>query len=260
MLGLLNDIAAGGSSLVWRYHHQVSHHAYCNDVVLDQDCHSSYPILRLEKSQKLEPWHKYQWLYGPLTFTQLWLSVHIQDLQFFLDARAFFVPFKGTPATEIVLALILKLVHFGWLYFLPAAIHGVRAMIVPWAAALMFGSWWLSAFFIVSHNIIATHEAKTPTAAHGDWAKHQIETSASWGGAIGSFITGGLNLQIEHHLFPCLAHHLSSRVQVIIKEECKKAGVRYVAYDTFWPNFVDHIRFLYAYGRPSAVESAEKKD
>lgn len=261
LLGLLNDVGPGGSSLVWRYHHQVSHHAYCNDGVLDQDAHSSYPILRMEKSQKVEPWHQFQWIYGLPLFTQLWASIHVQDFQCLLDARSFLVRFKGTSATEIVLAMCLKFVHFSWLYFLPASIHGVRAMILPWAAVLMFGSWWLAALFIVSHNLVATKEAEAPAMASGDWAKYQIETSSSWGGAIGSFFTGGLNLQIEHHLFPCMAHHLYSRAQVIVKEECKKAGVMYTGYDYFWPNLVDHVRFLYSYGRASTEEpkKAEKK-
>merc|ERR1712129_224693 len=54
-------------------------------------------------------------------------------------------------------------------------------------------------------------------------------------GAIGSFFTGGLNLQIEHHLFPCMAHHLYPSAQRIIKEECAKAGIHYIAYDYFLP-------------------------
>ena len=43
LLGLANDVGPGGSSVVWRYHHQCSHHTYCNDPVLDQDAHSSFP-------------------------------------------------------------------------------------------------------------------------------------------------------------------------------------------------------------------------
>jgi len=250
-LGLLNDVGPGGSSLVWRYHHQVSHHAYCNDVVLDQDAHSSYPILRLDKSQQLQPWHKYQCVYGLLLFTQLWASIHWQDLQCLLDARTFMVRFKGTSAPEIVLGLGLKLVHIAWFYVLPACLHGARAMIVPWCAALMCGSFWLAALFIVSHNLLPCKHREAPAMASGDWARYQIETSSSWGGAIGSFLTGGLNLQIEHHLFPCMAHHLYARVQPIVEEECQTAGVEYTRYDYFLPNLMDHVRFLYSFGQPS---------
>jgi fatty acid desaturase (delta-4 desaturase) len=248
LLGLLNDVGPGGSSLVWRYHHQVSHHSYCNDVVLDQDAHSSFPLMRLEKSQKVESWHQYQWIYGPMAFSQLWASIHMQDFQCLLDARTFLVHMKGTSSSEIVLGLCLKFVHFSWFYFLPVLLHGFRAMLLPWACALFVGSFWLSALFIVSHNLVACKEPESPEGK-GDWARYQIETSSSWGGPIGSFFTGGLNLQIEHHLFPGMAHHLYPQAQKIVKDECAKAGIRYTGYDYFVPNFVDHIKFLYAFGR-----------
>merc|ERR1712087_204686 len=119
MGGLLNDLI-GGSSLVWRYHHQVSHHAYCNDVSLDQDAHSAFPILRLDKSQKVEPHHRFQFIYGPISFCFLAFSIHMQDLQCLLDARTFLVRFKGSSAVEVVLAMILKVAHMAWFYVIPA--------------------------------------------------------------------------------------------------------------------------------------------
>lgn len=260
LLGLLNDVGPGGSSVVWRYHHQCSHHSYCNDLVLDQDVHSSFPIMRLDKGQKLEPHHQWQWLYGPVLFCFLSFSIHLQDLQCLLDARTFLVRFSGTSAKEIVLALVLKTLHVAWLYVLPVSLHGVQAMLLPWASCLFVGGFWLSALFIVSHNLLPTKAADTPEGAKGDWARYQIETSSSWGGEIGSFCTGGLNLQIEHHLFPGVAHHLYPQLQVIVKEECKKRDIAYTGYDTFLENFAGHIKFLHAAGRPGWSAGGDKKD
>lgn len=244
-LGLLDDIATGGSSIVWRYHHQVSHHAYCNDLTLDTDAYSSFPILRLDSSQKWQPYHRFQFLYASISFCFLWFSIQFQDLASLLNGQFFDVSFKGTKALEITLGVFLKAVHVGWLILLPWALHGFRAMLVPWMAVLGFGGFMLAAMFIVSHNI---DEAKVDNT--GDWARQQIETSTSWGGAIGSFMSGGLNLQIEHHLFPCLAHNHYPEVQKIVKEECAKAGIKYCGYDYLFTNFVDHIKFLYQMGNP----------
>merc|ERR1719240_843736 len=99
--------------------------------------------------------------------------------------------------------------------------------------------------FIVSHN---TDHVKVEQT--GDWARQQIETSTSWGGSIGSFMSGGLNLQIEHHLFPCMAHNLYPAVQEIVKDECKKQGIKYNGYGFLLTNFIDHLKFLYAMGNP----------
>jgi len=249
VLGLLNDLAAGGSSIVWRYHHQVAHHAYCNDITLDPDAYSSFPVVRLESSQKRQPYHRFQWIYAHIAFSFLWISVQLQDLACLLNSQFEYVSFKGTKSLEIVLGILLKVVHFCWIVVLPYQIHGLEVMLYPWMTCFGFGGWLLSAMFIVSHNVDHT---KVNQIAKGDWARQQIETSTSWGGTVGSFLSGGLNLQIEHHLFPCLAHHLYPQVQVIVKEECKKNDIKYSSYPTLLPNLIDHVKFLHQMGQPDA--------
>mmetsp|Transcript_88370 Transcript_88370/g.161835 ORF Transcript_88370/g.161835 Transcript_88370/m.161835 type:complete len:721 (-) Transcript_88370:115-2277(-) len=245
LIGLLDDLAVGGSSIVWRYHHQVSHHAYCNDIVLDQDTHSSYPVVRMDSSQEWHPMHKYQWIYGPISFCFLYFSINIQDLTCLLTSQSFLVSFRGTSSLEILFGIFLKFVHFYWLFVLPYQLHGFKAMLLPWCAAIGFGGFALAAMFIVSHNV-----DETKVFTQGDWARQQIETSTSWGGAIGSFFSGGLNLQIEHHLFPCMAHHLYPEAQKVVQDECAKRGIRYSAYPYLLHNFIDHVKFLYQMGKP----------
>jgi len=256
IIGLLDDVAVGGSSLVWRYHHQVSHHAYCNDVSLDQDAHSSFPIVRLDSSQPWEPHHRFQWMYAPVLFCFMWISSQISDLQCMMEAKSYLVNFKGTPSTEIVWGVLLKVIHFWWIVVLPYHLHGLSVMLFPWMACFGMGEFALASMFIVSHNIDET-QIMTQPDVKGDWARQQIETSTSWGGRIGSFFSGGLNLQIEHHLFPCMAHNLYADVQVIVKEECAKQGIRYAGYPTLLHNFVDHIKFLKHMGEPTSGKKAD---
>ena len=47
LLGMTDDLI-GGSSLMWRYHHQVSHHVHCNDTAFDEDVFSAFPLLRFD--------------------------------------------------------------------------------------------------------------------------------------------------------------------------------------------------------------------
>jgi fatty acid desaturase (delta-4 desaturase) len=259
VIGLLDDIAVGGSSLVWRYHHQVSHHAYCNDLELDQDTHSSFPVVRLDSSQQWSPFHRFQWMYAPVLFCFLWISSQLSDLQMMMDAQSYLVNFNGTASTEIVWGVLLKVVHFWWIVVLPYYFHGLNVMLFPWMACFGMGGFALSSMFIVSHNIDEA-KVKMQPGVKGDWARQQIETSTSWGGRFGSFMTGGLNLQIEHHLFPCMAHHLYADAQVIVKDECAKQGIRYAGYPTLLPNFIDHIKFLHHMGQQpnAAAKSAGK--
>merc|ERR1739848_701551 len=170
------------------------------------------------------------------------------DLQQLLAGAFFDVEFRGTRPIEIVWNVLLKVLHFWWIVVLPYQCHGLEVMLYPWMACFGCGGFVLASMFIVSHNVDETKLIETSPSVKGCWAKQQILTSTSWGGKLGCFLSGGLNLQIEHHLFPCLPHHLYPDVQVIVKDECKKRGIHYAAYDTLVGNWIDHIKFLYRMG------------
>eukprot|EP01065_Artemidia_motanka_P040052 TRINITY_DN4960_c0_g1_i2.p1 TRINITY_DN4960_c0_g1~~TRINITY_DN4960_c0_g1_i2.p1 ORF type:complete len:461 (+),score=145.09 TRINITY_DN4960_c0_g1_i2:69-1385(+) len=250
LLGLLDDVGPGGSSLVWRYHHQVSHHTFTNDVHLDQDVFAQFPVLRLDDSQPLRSYHRWQWLYGVLGMPILWFTIQWADLMQLAAHKAFLVTFWGTSRIETLVALALKALHVYWLFVYPASLHGFGAMLVPWAAVLGVGSLFLSLTFIVSHNIEETKGCSLTEDARKDWARWQIETSASWGGVVACFFTGGLSLQIEHHLFPCVRHSSYPEIQKIIKQECAKRGVRYTDYPDLPSIIWKMFTFLYNMGRP----------
>ena len=65
-----------------------------------------------------------------------------------------------------------------------------------------------------------------------DWGVQQVLTSANWGGVIGNFMTGGLNLQIEHHMFPAISFMHYPAIAKIVRDECAQRGINYASYDT----------------------------
>jgi len=267
-LGMTDDLI-GGSSLVWRYHHNVSHHLYTNDLTLDMDVYTSYPFVRLDPRQERHWYHRFQCIYSWVLFTLFYFSLQLQEIMAMLDGPSLQdVKFIGASSFEIACFWVLKAVHFSLFLGLPLWLHGD-----PWIIAYFFlftavGGFTLGLTFLVSHNLeqvkpemdanvhqdtanrgILTGEQDANNIC-GDWCKWQIETSASWGGAVGSFFTGGLNLQIEHHLFPGIAHNCYPEIAVIVKEECKKRGVRYIGFDTLPQIAYELVRFLYVMGLP----------
>jgi acyl-lipid (7-3)-desaturase (Delta-4 desaturase) len=72
----------------------------------------------------------------------------------------------------------------------------------------------------------------------------QVLTSANWGGVIGNFMTGGLNLQIEHHLFPAISFMHYPAISKIVREECEARGVPYASYGTLPEILRRFVRYM----------------
>lgn len=227
--GLGDDLACGGSSLIWRYHHHVSHHAYTNVLDKDMDVYSSFPLMRFDIRQERKWFHKFQVIYAPFSFSLLYWSVQWQDWESFLKRSVYDVKMLGLSDQEKTQFVVGKFLHYLTSLVIPFCIHGVSSLYM-FCLYVSFGGFCLSWLFIVSHNIEETKPSNLSPGADRDWAQWQIETTATWGGPIASFFTGGLNYQIEHHLFPGLAHNLYQRIQGIVQQECKKAKVPYHSY------------------------------
>ncbi|KAL4444962.1 hypothetical protein ABPG77_004012 [Micractinium sp. CCAP 211/92] len=238
-LGLCDDLI-GGSSLTWRYHHQVSHHIHCNDEALDEDVLSSFPLLRFDARLPRRWYHRYQHIYMWATFPLLQLVFQIGDWQALLANRTAGATMYGATTAERATVVLGKLAHYGLLLGLPWALHGSEPALWGAAAYAVTQSIVLASTFAVSHNVPeskplgegpTTDNLLTELAAR-DWGMQQILTSADWGGVVGNFFTGGLNLQVEHHLFPAISFCHYPAIAEIVKDECAKRGVPYARYDT----------------------------
>ena len=82
----------------------------------------------------------------------------------------------------------------------------------------------------------------------------QIQTSSNWGGVVGNFFTGGLNLQIEHPLFPAIAFVHYPAIARIVRDECKKRGVEYAHYDTLPEILGRYVRYMRDVGTQDVPE------
>ena len=110
----------------------------------------------------------------------------------------------------------------------------------------------LAVLFSLSHNF--EHSERDPTSGHrttGEpvcWFRSQVESSSTYGGAIAGCLTGGLNFQVEHHLFPrmCSAHY--PRIAPAIRRVCEKHGVRYAYYPWMWDNLRSTIAYMHGVG------------
>lgn len=239
LMGLTDDLV-GGSSLMWRYHHQVSHHIHCNDDTLDEDVLNAFPILRFDDRLPKHWYHKFQHLYMWLTFPFLTVVFQWGDLQGLVDNRTIGATLYGASNLEKATVIAGKLVHYALLFGVPFFLHGGAAALIGAASYYFAQGIVLASTFAVSHNVPETKPVDPgPTqdslrmdTLERDWGVQQVLTSANWGGVIGNFFTGGLNLQIEHHLFPAISFMHYPAIATIVEDECKKRGIHYSKYAT----------------------------
>jgi acyl-lipid (7-3)-desaturase (Delta-4 desaturase) len=244
LLGLTDDLI-GGSSLMWRYHHQVSHHIHCNDNALDQDVFTAMPLLRFDARRERKWFHKFQHIYLFLAFPMMQVAFQVGDIVGLFTKDTEGAKLHGATALELSTVVIGKIAHFS-LLLAPLANHATASILAGIASFVAVQGMVLACTFAVSHNVA---EAKIPEDTGGeawerDWGVQQLVTSADWGGKIGNFFTGGLNLQVEHHLFPaiCFVHYPA--IAKIVKEEAAKFGINYASYRTLPGIFIQFMKFV----------------
>ena len=113
-------------------------------------------------------------------------------------------------------------------------------------------SFMLSGLFVLSHNF--ENADRDPTASFKEtgepicWFKSQVETSSTYGGLIAGMITGGLNFQVEHHLFPRMSSAWYPYIAPTVRRVCEKHGVKYAYYPWVWQNFLSTIKYMHQTG------------
>lgn len=231
LLGLTVDLI-GASSLMWRYHHQVSHHLHCNDTDMDEDVYSSFPLMRFDGRLPKYWYHNFQHLYMWFAFPMMQLAFEFGDIKAFFQRRTAGATLHGADSKEMASVIIGKVAHWG-LLVAPLCFGASAVTIATTLCSYIFCQGLLLAtLFAVSHNLGETKDPEWLEShrLRNDWAVQQIHTSANWGATIGCFFTGGLNLQIEHHLFPAISFMHYPAISKIVKEECEKVGVPYTEY------------------------------
>jgi len=125
------------------------------------------------------------------------------------------------------------------------------------------GSLGLGLLFFLSHNFEGCDRDPTlelrSTGEPVDWYKAQVETSSTYGGFISGCLTGGLNFQIEHHLFPRMSSAWYPYIAPKIREVCKKHGVRYTHYPWIWQNMISTLKYVNSMGNPVVAQVAKAK-
>ena len=121
------------------------------------------------------------------------------------------------------------------------------------------GSLSLGLLFTLSHNFDNADRDPTKDAREtGEpvcWFKAQVETSSTYGGMISGWLTGGLNFQVEHHLFPRMSSAWYPYIAPTVRKVCEKHGVQYAYYPWVLQNLYSTLKYVHEVGNASHWKS-----
>jgi linoleoyl-CoA desaturase len=242
--------------------HNVAHHTYTNVDGFDADV-TQMPFARFMPPQDSRPWYRFQHVYiWPLYALMALRWQTIGDVAAFARGRigesALRVP-RGWDLSGLVLG---KALFVAWAIVVPLLFFPWWAVLAGYLLFSMVVSVIMAVTFQLAHCV---EEADFVTAGQLSehkrvWAVHEVETTVDFcpGNRVLTWFLGGLNYQIEHHLFPRVPHTHYSRIAEIVERNARLHGVRYMAHRSLRGALRSHYRHLRTVGRlglPVEVEA-----
>jgi linoleoyl-CoA desaturase len=254
LLGRTFDLL-GANGYMWKITHNVIHHTYTNIDGVDEDLTVS-PLLRLSPGAPLLRVHRFQHWYGLAAYsmsTIFW--VFVKDFKYFFKKDLGPYKDKKHPRGEWVNLYVSKLVYYGWSIVIPLLVLNVAW----WQFAIGYLVMHMTAGFILGVVFQLAHVVEGPEYPVPDpagrmeeaWLVHEMETTANFARSnrLVCWYVGGLNFQIEHHLFPkvCSIHYPA--ISVIVKDTATKYGVPYYDQPTMRSAVRSHLTMLRKLGK-----------
>jgi linoleoyl-CoA desaturase len=249
----------GASAFNWKVQHNVLHHSFTNIEGVDEDIDPGI-LMRLSPHAKYYKMHKYQHIYGWFLYsimTFLWLtSKDFRQLKRYkrLDLIK---GQKRTYRSVLIETIFSKIGYYAY------------ALVIP----LIFISapWWIIVLGFISMHLITglaiglifqpahvmpTTDFPLPDdigSMENNWAIHQLYTTTNFSpkSKIFSWYVGGLNYQVEHHLFPNICHVHYKRLSKIVKETAQEFNLPYHSQPTFLKAIIEHGKMLKELGKAS---------
>ncbi|MGK6349716.1 fatty acid desaturase family protein [Parapedobacter sp. DT-150] len=253
-IGYILEIV-GGYTVTWKIQHNLLHHTYTNIAGLDDDI-DSIVLLRFSPRQPRYWFHRYQYLYAwffYMMMTLYWMTAkdYLQVVRY--KQHELLVKHKVSLRQALFRITLYKLFYYGYILVLPLLFSGM-----PWYTVLagfvimhFIAGLFLSCIFQPSHIMEESAFAAPLTTADtrhmaDSWAVHELgnTTNFSPNSRILSWFIGGLNYQIEHHLFTKICHVHYPKIAPIVKSTAIAFGLPYHEQPTFLKALLQHAKML----------------
>jgi linoleoyl-CoA desaturase len=256
-LGAFSMNLLGGYSLNWRIQHNVIHHTYTNVHEHDEDI-APPGFMRFEPHAKKRWIHKLQFIYAWFFYgmmTMMWSTTKDFRQLIRYHKKGHLKAANASFGKELGVLIVSKLIYYGYM-FLP----------LIFVKELSFAEWLVG--FLILHYIAGLVLAMIFQSAHvveetefplpseqgmleSHWAEHQMRTTMNFatGDPVFSWLVGGLNYQVEHHLFPTICHVHYPKISSIVEKTAHEFNIPYNKQKTWVGALWSHQLMLWKLGR-----------
>lgn len=247
----------GGHAMNWKIQHNVIHHTFTNVHNHDEDI-TPPGFMRFEPHAKRKWIHKLQFIYAWIFYgmmTMMWTSTKdFKQLRRY-EKLGLVKAQNSTFMKELMIIIFSKVFYFA--YMILPFVFVSNMTFIDWVIGFLtihyIAGFVLAAIFQPAH-VAETTEFPLPTESgnlENDWAIHQIKTTMNFanGNPILSWLMGGLNFQVEHHLFPTICHVHYPKISKIVKETAAEFQLPYLSKKTFIGALWSHEMMLWKLGR-----------
>jgi fatty acid desaturase len=238
-LGVLHGNLAIGLSYGWWVTKHNRHHAHPNTVDQDPDIMLTALAFtgaqaRTSRAARRLVFRYQAYLFFPMLLLEAF-SLHIASIR----------ALARRPSRHRILETALLAVHIaGYLAVVLLVLSSVRAVVFILVQQSLFGL-YLGSSFAPNHKGMLV----LPAADRTDFLRRQVLTSRNvHGGWLTDFALGGLNYQIEHHLFPSMPRPNLRHSQIIVKQFCHQRGLPYCQ-TSLLGSYTQALRYLNTAGR-----------
>jgi linoleoyl-CoA desaturase len=236
----------GGSSYIWSAKH-LAHHTYPNVTEYDPDI-ESLPFARFDPAQQQRWWHRYQHLYIWVLYAFITIRWQfLSDFQFLRRGRVGRGRLRMPTGAALATLVGGKCVFLVWAVVIPLSIHPILPVLALFLFTSAVASLSLALVFQLSHCAVETVFVDPAQGGSArSWQAHQVETTVDFArdNRLLRLYVGGLNFQIEHHLFARLPHTLYPRIAPIVEAAAHAHGLPYLAHPTLRAAMQSHSRWL----------------
>jgi linoleoyl-CoA desaturase len=241
--------ALGSNAFIWKIKHNIIHHTYTNIDGIDDDIAHS-PLMRQCTSQKWLPAHRFQFVYMFALYSVSTLSWAVgSDFAKYFRQRINNTTMRKMDVKQHLIFWASKLLYAFFYVLVPILVLGWQPWLIGFLLIHLTMGLTLSVVFQLAHMVekVSFEVADRPgKVIDSEWAIHEIRTTANFapGNKIISWLTGGLNFQVEHHLFPQISHIHYPALSKIVRQQCELFGLPYNYYPTARQALYSHVRLM----------------